>query len=67
MKKIIVTLCIGLIAFAASSCTRDYTCSCVSNVGGINSTATVRANNAISAANKCNSLTQGGTSTCTLQ
>ena len=67
MKRLILILSGAAIILGSSSCQKTYTCSCVSNVGGINSTTTVKASNIIQATQRCDNETQGGTSTCTLQ
>ena len=66
MKRIILTLSMAALVLGGSSCKKSYTCSCVSNVGGVTSNVTVQATNAITAAEECNQQTQGGTSTCSL-
>ena len=67
MKKFILILSVCAMLIGGSSCKKSYTCACTSNVGGVNSTATVQATNAIDASNQCDQQTQGGTSSCRLQ
>lgn len=64
MKKFIFVLSIVAL-LGASSCTKNYTCTCSNTATGASSgTATVKASSAADAAVKCSNQTQSGTATC---